>query len=112
MLNLAKTPFVVYGIYMNVWSEPISFQWDSGNSHKNSKHQVNNAEIEEIFFDPHKVMAADHKHSQVEQRYVLLGKTYHQRLLYAVFTVREGIVRIISARDVNKKEVHLYEKTT
>jgi len=97
---------------MNIWNEPVEFQWDSGNSHKNSKHQVNNTEIEEIFFDPDKVMAPDHKHSKVEQRYILLGKTKQQRLLYAVFTVRDGVVRIISARDVNKKEAYLYEKAT
>lgn len=38
------------------------------------------------------------------------SKTRQARLLYLVFTIRNGKVRIISARDINKKEVHLYEK--
>jgi len=97
---------------MIIWNEPIEFQWDSGNSQKNEKHKVINAEIEEAFNDPNKAMAPDHKHSTVEQRHILLGKTKKKRLLYIVFTVRKGNVRVISARDINKKEVDLYEKAT
>jgi uncharacterized DUF497 family protein len=96
---------------MIVWDEPISFQWDKGNSFKNSKHQVENTEIEESFFDQDKVVALDRRHSQIEQRHILLGFTKQKRLLYVVFTVRKGIVRVISARDINKKERYLYEKS-
>lgn len=97
---------------MIVWSNPIGFQWDSGNSHKNQKHKVVNTEIEEAFNDRDKVMSPDHKHSNAEQRYILLGRTKKKRLLYIVFTVRKGSVRAISARDINKKEIDLYEKAT
>jgi len=97
---------------MIVWNEPLEFQWDSGNSHKNEKHKVINVEIEEAFNDRDKVMSPDVKHSNSEQRYILLGQTKKKRLLYAVFTVRKGIIRVISARDINKKEVSLYEKAT
>ena len=102
----------MYGIYMIVWKEPIEFQWDSGNSRKNEKHKVINEEIEGAFNDRDKAISPDHEHSRVEQRYILLGKTKTQRLLYIVFTVRTGIVRVISARDINKKEVYLYEEAT
>lgn len=97
---------------MIIWNVPIEFQWDSGNSHKNEKHKVINTEIEEVFNDRDKVMSPDVKHSNSEQRYILLGKTKKNRLLYIVFTVRKGSVRVISARDINKKEVSLYEKAT
>ncbi len=97
---------------MIVWNVPIEFQWDSGNSHKNEKHKVINTEIEEVFNDRDKVMSPDVKHSNSEQRYILLGKTKKNRLLYIVFTVRKGSVRVISARDINKKEASLYEKAT
>lgn len=97
---------------MIIWDEPIEFQWDSGNSRKNEKHKVLHTEIEEGFNDRDKVMSPDHKHSNSEQRHVLLGKTKNKRLLYIVFTVRKGNVRVISARDINKKEVDLYEKAT
>jgi uncharacterized DUF497 family protein len=105
--------FVVYGIYMlHVWEEPIEFQWDAGNEQKNEKHGVVNREMEEAFFDKKKAIAPDPRHSQAEQRYILLGRTEKKRLLYIVFTVRTGRVRVISARDINKKEVKLYEEAT
>jgi len=47
-----------------------------------------------------------------EERYILLGETKKRRPLYTVFTIRDKKIRIISSRDVNKKEVGLYEKTT
>jgi len=97
---------------MIVWQEPLSFQWDVGNVAKNSKHQVTNAAIEESFFDPDKVVAVDRRHSQSERRHILLGCTKRQSLLYVVFTIKHGVVRVISARDINKKERHLYEETT
>lgn len=95
---------------MIIWNEPIEFQWDMGNDRKNEKHKVLNTEIEETFNDKDKVMSPDHKHSRVEQRYILLGRTKRKRLLYIVFTLRKGVVRVISARDINKKEAYLYEK--
>ena len=104
--------YVVYGIYMIIWNEPIEFQWDDGNRHKNENHQVINEEIEEAFNDINKAMSPDYKHSNFEQRYILLGKTKKKRLLYIVFTIRKGVIRAISARNINKKEVNLYEKAT
>ena|SRR3989344_8554709 len=97
---------------MIIWKEPIEFQWDGGNNRKNEKHKVINEEIEGVFNDPEKAVSPDYRHSNSEQRYILLGKTKKQRLLYIVFTVRKRIVRVISARDINKKEVPLYEKAT
>lgn len=52
----------------------------------------------------------DIKHSEQEPRYILLGKTKKERVLFTVFTLRGNYVRIISARDANKKEVSFYEK--
>jgi len=49
-------------------------------------------------------------HSQVEERFIILGKTRKDRLLYVVLTKRANKIRIISARDINKKERYIYEK--
>jgi len=85
------------------------FLWDSGNSNKNLiKHNVSDLECEEVFFDPYKVILRDKLHSGKEERLVLLGKTKSERLLFLVFTQRNGKIRVISARDVNKKEKFLY----
>lgn len=93
--------------------EPVEFVWDNGNKDKNRmKHRVTNEECEETFFDKEKRIYKDKLHSIDEDRFILLGKTKKRRLLYVVFTVRNKKIRIISARDVNRKERGLYEKNT
>lgn len=91
-------------------NEAIQFEWDEGNREKLKKHGVGNREVEETFFDTEKKIYKDIFHSKEEERFILLGKTKTKRLLYVVFTYRDHSVRIISARSINKKEVHLYEK--
>lgn len=86
------------------------FDWDKGNKDKNwEKHLVKNEESEEAFFDEKKKILKDALHSGKEKRYILLGKTKNGKILFIVFTIRNGKIRIISARNLNKKEVHLYE---
>ncbi len=88
------------------------FDWDEGNSDKNwYLHQVTNAECEEIFFNVPLIIAPDTKHSQSEPRYYTLGHTNARRGLFAAFTVRNNRVRIISARDMNQREVKRYART-
>ena len=89
----------------------MEFEWDKGNSAKNRKHQVEDQESEEVFLDENKVIFKDVFHSKDEERFVLLGETRRERVLYVVFTVRKNKIRIVSARDINRKEIHLYEKT-
>ena len=89
------------------------FEWDSGNRNKNLiKHSVTNEECEEAFFDHNKIIMKDIAHSKNEKRYTLIGQTKQKRLLNAIFTIRKERVRIISARNLNKKHYRLYEKET
>lgn len=92
------------------FSEVIEFDWDKGNTSKNRKHQVEDREAEEAFFDRRSVIYRDVLHSQVEERYVLIGQTSQARLLYVIFTYRDDKVRIVSARDIKRKENKFYEK--
>jgi len=93
------------------YKKSIEFIWDKGNIDKNwEKHKITNRECEEIFYDKGKKILKDVLHSEKENRFILLGKTKKDRLLYLVFTMRNKKIRVISARDINKKEVHLYEK--
>ena len=81
----------------------LEFEWDKGNLEHIKKHEVEPEECEVIFYnDP--VFFADEKHSQKEDRYVAYGITNEERLLTIVFTIRNNKIRIISARDQNKKE--------
>lgn len=98
---------------MRINKKIFEFQWDKGNIEKNKKHNVEDKEAEEAFLDDGKVILKDKLHSTgLEERFILLGKTKRNRLLYVVFTQRDDKLRIISARDINKKEVYLYEETT
>ncbi|HEY5297006.1 MAG TPA: BrnT family toxin [Verrucomicrobiae bacterium] len=87
------------------------FEWDSGNITKNNKHEVEPEEAEEIFLNEPLLVATDEKHSKSEMRWRALGKTA-KRFLFVVFTVRGNLIRIISARSMNKKEKVIYEKET
>lgn len=94
-----------------MFEQYTEFEWDEGNSSKNLlKHDVADEECEEIFFNQPLIIANDTKHSNQELRYKALGKTNNRRVLFLVFTLRNNKIRIISARDVNKKERVIYEK--
>lgn len=89
----------------------IGFEWDIGNKNKNFiSHNVIDEECEEIFFDQNKKILKDVLHSGQEERCVVIGETKRRRLLFLVFTIRKNLIRVISARDLNKKEKKLYEK--
>ena len=102
----------IFAIYMeNILKGCTGFNWDGGNSDKNwLKHFVSKRECEQVFFNKPIIIAHDEKHSQIELRYFLLGKTDNSRLLLIVFTIRDTLIRIISARDMSKKERSIYEK--
>lgn len=97
---------------MRIEKRFLEFQWDKWNAGKNRKHGVLDSESEEAFFDENKVVLKDILHSGKESRFILLGKTKKGRLLFVVFAKRGAKLRIISARDINKKEKHLYEEET
>ena len=96
---------------MIIVSEPIIFEWDTGNFDKNfKKHNVTNQEIEQVFTQEAKFIVEDKKHSEVEKRYALFGITGKGRTLVIVFTLRENKVRVVTARDMSKKERRRYEQ--
>jgi len=89
----------------------IGFEWDEHNAKKNwQKHKVTPAECEQIFFNRPLIVADDVRHSHSEKRFYALGRTDLRRRLFIVFTVRNSLIRIISARNMNKKEKRSYEK--
>ena len=90
------------------------FDWDEGNARKNEKHNVSMAETEQVFFNEPLLVLEDSKHSKKEPRFHALGKSDEKRRLHITFTLRQAgeKIRIISARDMHKKERAIYEKTT
>lgn len=96
---------------MKILPDPISFLWDKGNIDKNfKKHKVTNKETEETFENKPKFIFEDEKHSTVEKRYGIFGVTDNGKQLSVVFTIRNDKVRIITAREMSKRERRSYEK--
>ena len=94
-----------------MFSNITGFQWDEGNLPKNwEKHGVTHLEVEQVFFNEPLIVEDDVKHSQDEPRWYGLGITDAKRMLMVVFTIRSSEIRVISARDMNRKERRIYEK--
>jgi hypothetical protein len=96
------------------WHRVVGFDWDAGNRGKNTKHGVSPREAEEVFFVEPLHVTPDETHSVSEQRYRALGKTLEGRFLTLICTLRaEGaLIRIISARDMHRKERALYDQAS
>jgi hypothetical protein len=96
----------------NVFDNFLGFEWDQGNIDKNLvKHNVENWECEQVFFNKPLLVLEDPRHSIAERRWAVFGKTDRGRFLVVVFTRRGNLLRVISARDMNKKERQFYEES-
>jgi uncharacterized DUF497 family protein len=97
---------------MGPFDKITGFDWDKGNEQKNAKHGVSTAEAEQVFLNEPLVVLNDVKHSDTEPRFHALGQTSEGRLLNVTFTIRTNRVRVISARDMHRKERAVYEQET
>ncbi len=89
------------------------FDWDEHNVNKNwRKHGVRFTECEDVFFDERLIVLPDIVHSGKEVRHLALGQTREGRLLFIAFTLRADKIRVISARDMTKKEKKNYHEKT
>ena len=96
------------------WARVTGFDWDEGNARKSvKKHEVIQSEAEQVFFNKPLLVLIDEIHSKSERRYHALGKTDDARLLHITFTLRSTgtLIRIISARDMHRKERIIYEQS-
>jgi uncharacterized DUF497 family protein len=95
-------------------SKVIGFEWDEGNSRKNDQHGVSMAEVEQVFFNSPLLVLPDLRHSEAELRFHALGKTNEGRRLHITFTLRDAgqFIRVISARDMHRKERVIYEQAS
>jgi hypothetical protein len=95
-------------------SKVIGFEWDDGNARRNEQHEVSMAEAEQVFFNSPLLVLPDPKHSAAEPRFHALGRTNDGRQLHISFTLRESgqLIRVISARDMHRKERASYEQAS
>ena len=86
------------------------FDWSGGNAEKNwDRHKVSPLEAEQVFFNSPLLAGEDAAHSQHERRLFALGQTDEGRELFIAFTVRGRKLRIVSARDMSRKERKVYQ---
>ena len=94
----------------DILSQSTGFEWDNHNTEKiRARHGIAPSECEQVFFNLPLVVKDDVKHSEDENRFYTLGQTDAGRLLFVVFTVRKDKIRIISARNMIRKERRVYQ---
>jgi len=94
---------------VRILPKPIAFEWDKGNIDKNlKKHNVNDKEAEEVFGNKPIFIFKDDQHSISEKRFMIWGVNNERRKLAVIFTIRKDKIRVISARDMHKKERREY----
>jgi uncharacterized DUF497 family protein len=88
------------------------FEWDEGNLVKNwERHRVTASECEQVFFNRPLVAGVDERHSGRETRHYALGVTDTGRRLFVVFTVRDNKIRVVSARDMSRRERKVFDES-
>jgi uncharacterized protein len=93
----------------------IGFDWDAGNDRKSEqKHSVSMAEAEQVFFNTPLLVLEDGAHSGSELRIHALGTSDEGRALHITFTLRQAgtLIRVISARDMHRKERAIYDQAS
>lgn len=89
------------------------FEWDPHKAEVNlRKHGVSFGEAATVFADPLAVDRGDPDHSQDEDRFICLGRSYVGRLLVVAYAERRDLIRIISARVAEPRERRAYERPT
>lgn len=98
---------MIYICYMYI----MEFQWHNIKAKTNTKkHGITFEEAITCFYDPHQVAFYDPDHSDVEDREIMIAHSEKRRMLLVSYTIRDDVIRLISARIATKKEVKNYAK--
>ncbi len=88
----------------------MKFEWDEDKNRQNiAKHGVS-FELAKQIFDGFTIDTIDDRFAYEEMRELSLGMVGNVTILAVVHTDREGLCRIISARQADRKEKKRYEK--
>lgn len=89
----------------------MDFEWDPNKARINkAKHDVTFEEATEVFADRHSSTVADPDHSDYEERFLIFGRTRQGRSIVVAFTDRSDRMRLISARQMTRRERQAYEQ--
>jgi uncharacterized DUF497 family protein len=109
---MAQWEFVEWLLFWILETSSFDFQWDNGNRTKNAvKHKITILEVEEVFRSGLALpLGIQISPPANEQRLGIVGPSLNGKVLQVAFTLRDGSVRVISARPASKKEKETYEK--
>ena len=89
----------------------MNFEWNEEKSNTNlRKHGVSFDEATTIFGDPLAVTFSDPTHSEGEERYLTFGRSSTEKFIVVAHTDRDDRIRLISAREMTRKERSDYEQ--
>ena len=91
--------------------EYLKFEWDENkNSINKSKHNISFEEAKTVFYGEQALVIDDPDHSELEERFIILGQSNTTKLLVVCHCYRESdtVIRIISARKATKTETNQY----
>lgn len=91
----------------------IRFEWDESKNQINQrKHGISFEEASTVFYDEEALVRDDPEHSEMEERFVILGFSSKANLLVVCHCYRasETVIRIISARKATRTESKFYGK--
>jgi uncharacterized DUF497 family protein len=89
----------------------VHVEWNEEKARSNvAKHGITFTEAATIFLDPFLMTFPDDLHSDIEERFVSIGRSERHRILLVVHTDRGTALRIISARKATAKERITYEQ--
>lgn len=109
---MAQWKFVEWLLIWLLETVHFEFEWDEGNRTKSeSKHGILIDQAEEVFKSGMALpLGVQIEPPVAEQRLGVVGPTFSGQLLQVAFVIREGRVRIISARPAHRKERKEYEE--
>ncbi|NNE47442.1 MAG: BrnT family toxin [Rhodothermales bacterium] len=88
----------------------LHFEWDPAKAESNlKKHGVDFGEAATAFGDPLSLTVPDPDHSVGEERFILIGVSYRNRLVVVAHAEDGDTIRIISARSATTAERKAYE---
>lgn len=88
---------------------PRRFQWDEANIEHIAEHGIEPEEAEQAFDDPDRVPARVYR-TPTERRRTIIGASETGRILYVVYTMRQGMIRIVSAREAEERFRRQYRR--
>ena len=88
----------------------LSFEWDDDKSRSNlRKHGISFDEARTVFFDENGLLIGDPDHSEMDDRFILIGMSASLKILIVCHCYRtDEVIRIFSARSATKKETDIY----